>query len=82
MKPVDCEDDDPEIFSAYVNFVYSGADGIKAEVEDEISPDTATSDSLQPDADGGLGLLDPTTAVVDQQDAVEQPQSQNWRLKR
>jgi hypothetical protein len=73
-KPVDCKDDDPEIFSAYVTSVYFGAAGIKAEVEDETPPDTITSDSTQPDANG-----DP--ADVDQQAAVEQPQSQNWSEK-
>jgi hypothetical protein len=78
---VDCEDDDPEIFSAYVNFVYFGADGIKAEVEDETSPDSATGDFKQPDANGDLGLPDPTAAGVDQQNAVEHQGTGAWSEK-
>ena len=81
-KPVDCEDDDPQIFEAYMNVVYSGTDGIKPEVEDQASPDTATSDFKQPDTNGDLGLPDPTAAGVDQQDAMEQPEAFNtWSEK-
>jgi hypothetical protein len=78
---VDCEDDDPEIFSAYVNFVYFGADGIKAEVEDETSPDSATGDFKQPDSNGDLGLPDFTAAGVDQQNAVEHQGTGAWSEK-
>jgi hypothetical protein len=34
-KPVDCEDDDPDVFMAYLNCVYFGIDALKAECADQ-----------------------------------------------
>jgi len=42
-KPVDCTDDDPEVFSAYLNCVYFGAESITVEIP-ECSPLDVTSD--------------------------------------
>lgn len=71
-KPVDCEDDDPDVFSAYVNCAYRGAEGIKPDVEDQ-TPHPA--DLALVDASGDPGLSDLAT-YVDHQAAVgdEQPQ--------
>lgn len=39
-KPVDCTDDDPDVFSAYLNCVYFGAEGgIRAEIPDWSPPE-------------------------------------------
>jgi hypothetical protein len=39
MKPVDLEDDDPEIVSGYLSCVYFGNEALRADVEDQAPPE-------------------------------------------
>lgn len=75
-KPVDLEDDDPYVFSAYLNCVYFGVEGIKADLEDQSPPDPANNDARLNSALEDQAPPDPTTIDVDQQEVVEDQRPQ------